>query len=280
MATKIHMEALSPTMEEGQLVRWLKNEGEQISEGDVLAEIETDKATMELVARGEGVLRKQFIAEGETAPVGSVIGVIAAEDEDIPEILAEAPAGAGAPTHEAPTEAPTVAAGEGAPGQRDVGEAAGGLAASDKTEREQYATGMQAAVESPDRRATPAVGTSQERAAGRPCRGACHAARERPDQGLAAGASTGRGGRASSSASDPGHRPRRPDHEARHRGRARRAPPAGGARRRAAPAAAMPRRRATRSRRSRTRRCGRRSRGVWPNRSARSRPSTSPSRWT
>jgi len=57
MATKVHMEALSPTMEEGQLVRWLKNEGEPVNEGDVLAEIETDKATMELVARGSGVLR-------------------------------------------------------------------------------------------------------------------------------------------------------------------------------------------------------------------------------
>src|SRR5690606_3491059 len=70
------------------------------------------------------------------------------------------------PTHEPPSEAPTAGADEGVRGQRDVGEAAAGLAASDKTEREQYATGMQAAVESPDRRATPAVGTSPERAAG------------------------------------------------------------------------------------------------------------------
>ncbi len=61
MATKVHMEALSPTMEEGQLVRWLKSEGDSVSNGDILAEIETDKATMELVARGEGVLRKILI---------------------------------------------------------------------------------------------------------------------------------------------------------------------------------------------------------------------------
>ena len=54
MATKVHMEALSPTMEEGQLVQWLKAEGDDIANGDILAEIETDKATMELVARGEG----------------------------------------------------------------------------------------------------------------------------------------------------------------------------------------------------------------------------------
>jgi len=83
MATKVHMEALSPTMEEGQLVRWLKHEGDVVSEGDVLAEIETDKATMELVARGSGVLRSITLAEGGTAPVGKVIAVIAAAGEDI-----------------------------------------------------------------------------------------------------------------------------------------------------------------------------------------------------
>ena len=83
MATKVHMEALSPTMEEGQLVRWLKNEGDQIKEGDVLAEIETDKATMELVARGSGVLRSRTLNEGQTAAVGTVIAVIAGADEDV-----------------------------------------------------------------------------------------------------------------------------------------------------------------------------------------------------
>jgi pyruvate dehydrogenase E2 component (dihydrolipoamide acetyltransferase) len=77
------MEALSPTMEEGQLVRWLKNEGDPVKEGDVLAEIETDKATMELVARGSGVLRARTLQEGQTAPVGQVIAVIAGKDEDI-----------------------------------------------------------------------------------------------------------------------------------------------------------------------------------------------------
>jgi pyruvate dehydrogenase E2 component (dihydrolipoamide acetyltransferase) len=85
MATKVHMEALSPTMEEGQLVRWLKNEGDSVKEGDVLAEIETDKATMELVARGAGVLRARMLNEGQTAAVGTVIGVIAAENEDVSE---------------------------------------------------------------------------------------------------------------------------------------------------------------------------------------------------
>jgi pyruvate dehydrogenase E2 component (dihydrolipoamide acetyltransferase) len=83
MITKVHMEALSPTMEEGQLVRWLKAEGDAVSNGDILAEVETDKATMELVARGDGVLRKILLAAGGTAPVGSVIGVIAAAGEDV-----------------------------------------------------------------------------------------------------------------------------------------------------------------------------------------------------
>ena len=83
MATKVHMEALSPTMEEGQVVKWHKAEGDQVSMGEVLAEIETDKAVMELVARGEGVLRKIFTGESETAPVGDVIAVIADEGEDI-----------------------------------------------------------------------------------------------------------------------------------------------------------------------------------------------------
>ena len=83
MATRVHMEALSPTMEEGQVVKWLKGEGDAVAQGDILAEIETDKATMELVARGEGVLRKIFVAEGVAAPVGDVIAVIGAEGEDI-----------------------------------------------------------------------------------------------------------------------------------------------------------------------------------------------------
>jgi pyruvate dehydrogenase E2 component (dihydrolipoamide acetyltransferase) len=77
------MEALSPTMEEGQLVQWLKSEGDEIANGDILAEIETDKATMELVARGDGVLRKIFLGAGGTAEVGAVIAVIASADEDI-----------------------------------------------------------------------------------------------------------------------------------------------------------------------------------------------------
>ena len=80
MATKIVMEALSPTMEEGRLVKWVKNEGDAVKNGDVLAEVETDKAVMELVARGEGVLRKRVAQEGDTAPVGTLLGVIGAPE--------------------------------------------------------------------------------------------------------------------------------------------------------------------------------------------------------
>src|ERR1700694_2073715 len=97
MATKVTMEALSPTMEEGRLVKWLKNEGDTVKSGDVLAEVETDKAVMELVARGDGVLRKRLANEGDASPVGTLLAVIAAPDENIDSIIGStAPAAAGA----------------------------------------------------------------------------------------------------------------------------------------------------------------------------------------
>lgn len=111
MATKVHMEALSPTMEEGQVVKWLKAEGDEIAAGDLLAEIETDKATMELVARGDGVLRAVLLGEGQTAPVGNVIAVIAAADEDVSDLVAAAaPAPAASPATEAEEEPARTAA--------------------------------------------------------------------------------------------------------------------------------------------------------------------------
>ena len=82
------MEALSPTMEEGQVVKWLKSEGDDVTSGEIIAEIETDKATMELIARGDGVLRAILVGEGGTAPVGEVIALIGAADEDISELQA------------------------------------------------------------------------------------------------------------------------------------------------------------------------------------------------
>ncbi|NJD17867.1 MAG: hypothetical protein FIA95_01070, partial [Gemmatimonadetes bacterium] len=107
MITKVHMEALSPTMEEGQLVRWLKAEGDAVANSEVLAEIETDKATMELGARGDGILRKILLGAGGTALVGSVIGIIAAAGDDISALAGDA--GSAAPAGEAKT--PAAAAG-------------------------------------------------------------------------------------------------------------------------------------------------------------------------
>ena len=101
MATKVFMEALSPTMEEGRLVKWLKNEGDEVKSGDPLAEVETDKAIMELVARGDGVLRKRFVPENESRPVGTLVGVIAAPDENIDALIAEGGGGSGAPAQQA-----------------------------------------------------------------------------------------------------------------------------------------------------------------------------------
>src|SRR5574341_85177 len=89
MATKVVMEALSPTMEEGRLVKWLKQEGDAVQGGDVLAEVETDKAVMELPARGEGVLREVLVPAGTTVAVGKLVAAIAAAGEDIASILAE-----------------------------------------------------------------------------------------------------------------------------------------------------------------------------------------------
>ncbi len=113
MATKIFMEALSPTMEEGKLVKWLKNEGDAVKSGDPIGEVETDKAIMELVARGDGVLRKRLINEGDSAPVGTLVGVIAAADENIDALVqgAAVPSGGGAAPRAEPEtpEIPVVA---------------------------------------------------------------------------------------------------------------------------------------------------------------------------
>jgi len=120
MATKVFMEALSPTMEEGRLVKWHKREGDAVKTGETLAEVETDKAVMELVARADGVLRQVAVTEGQTVPVGNVVAVIAAPGETVgPAAQAPAPALAGkgegggatpAPARAAPTAAAIVVA--------------------------------------------------------------------------------------------------------------------------------------------------------------------------
>jgi pyruvate dehydrogenase E2 component (dihydrolipoamide acetyltransferase) len=82
MPTKVVMEALSPTMEEGRLVEWKKQEGDSVAVGDVLAEVETDKAVMELVARTAGTLLKHIVEAGATVPVAEPVAVIGQPGED------------------------------------------------------------------------------------------------------------------------------------------------------------------------------------------------------
>ena len=114
MANKVVMAQLSPTMEEGRLVEWKVEEGDEVAQGDVVAEIETDKANMDVEALAGGVLRKIVVEEGETVPVGATIGIIAGADEDIDELLEEVRAeraGSGA-AEEAPEPEPAEASEE------------------------------------------------------------------------------------------------------------------------------------------------------------------------
>lgn len=106
MATQVVMPKLSPTMEEGQLARWLKKEGDKVSMGEPLAEIDTDKATMEMQALSNGVLRKILIGEGESAPLGQPIAIIGEPDEDISELLKTAGAAKLAKAEAAPEKLP------------------------------------------------------------------------------------------------------------------------------------------------------------------------------
>ena len=122
MATKVHMEALSPTMEEGRLVKWTKHEGDTVKSGDTLAEVETDKAVMELVARADGQLLKVVVAEGSTVPVGNIVAWIGKPGEKVdgagsteqgaaaPKPAPKAvPAGVASPAPKATTPGPTAA---------------------------------------------------------------------------------------------------------------------------------------------------------------------------
>jgi pyruvate dehydrogenase E2 component (dihydrolipoamide acetyltransferase) len=133
MAIPIEMPKLSDTMEEGVLSAWLIDEGEEVSSGDVLAQVETDKATMDLEAFDEGVLLKKVIDEGDAVPIGQLIAVIGEAGEDISDILdgqddgadAEVPSEAEETTEEAPadttpsdTDAVDEPAGDGQLGER------------------------------------------------------------------------------------------------------------------------------------------------------------------
>src|ERR1700759_4096662 len=109
MATEVLMPALSPTMTEGKIARWVKSEGDEVRAGDVLAEIETDKATMEVEAVDEGVLAKIVIPEGtEHVAVNTPIAVIAENGEDVSAAAptAKTPEPAPPPPHPEPSSSP------------------------------------------------------------------------------------------------------------------------------------------------------------------------------
>ena len=117
--TKVVMPKLSEAMETGKVIKWLRNEGDRVQSGDIVAEIETDKADVEMEAFGAGVLRKIVVPAGERAPVGSLIGVIAEPGEDIAPVLAEA--GGPSPAAKAP---PAVSPAPAAPVPKSVAPAA------------------------------------------------------------------------------------------------------------------------------------------------------------
>ena len=109
MASEVIMPQMGFDMKEGTLVRWIKREGDEVASGEIIAEIETDKAVVEIEAFDSGVLRQTLIDEGTTVPVGEVIAVIAAADEEVAERPAPAAAPAKAPAAAAappPTAAP------------------------------------------------------------------------------------------------------------------------------------------------------------------------------
>ena len=121
MATNILMPALSPTMEQGKLSKWVKKEGDSIKSGDVIAEIETDKATMEVEAVDEGVLGKILVAEGtENVAVNTPIGVIVQDGESADAAPAPTPVAASAPISAAPAAAPISASFASVPAAAEV----------------------------------------------------------------------------------------------------------------------------------------------------------------
>src|SRR5205823_549266 len=101
MPINILMPALSPTMEKGNLAKWLKKEGDKFAPGDVLAESEADKATMEVEAVDEATLAKVLVPEGATdVPVNAPIAVLAGEGEDVKAAASAAPQGQAAPAQQ------------------------------------------------------------------------------------------------------------------------------------------------------------------------------------
>ena len=132
MASRVVMPKLSDTMEEGRILRWLKSEGDAIETGQALAEVETDKATVEMEAYANGTIRKLIATEGQFVKVGDLIAIIGAPDEDISALVpaagaaapaaspAPAPAPVPAPKPPQPAAQPAAAAGGPAPTGRSL----------------------------------------------------------------------------------------------------------------------------------------------------------------
>lgn len=112
MATLIDMPKLSDTMTVGTLVKWLKKEGDPVENGDMIAEVETDKATMEVECFDDGVLLKQYCKEGDEIPVGGPIAAVGEKGEEAPAVDSGASAPSEAPKEEAPKEEPKAEAKE------------------------------------------------------------------------------------------------------------------------------------------------------------------------
>lgn len=107
MASRVVMPKLTDTMEEGLIIRWYKQEGDRVESGDPLAEIETDKAVMDLEAYASGILRKILVPAETRVAAGALIAVIAREDEDFADLLTEKPPAAEKPSAPAPTGTPS-----------------------------------------------------------------------------------------------------------------------------------------------------------------------------
>ena len=120
MAITIEMPKLSDTMEEGVLSAWLVDEGDSVSAGDILAQVETDKATMDLEAFDDGILLKKMIDEGDAVPIGEMIAVLGEEGEDISDLLGDTDGSDDVTEDDASSEAETASA-EAEPSQPEPG---------------------------------------------------------------------------------------------------------------------------------------------------------------
>ncbi|HEY7374644.1 MAG TPA: biotin/lipoyl-containing protein, partial [Polyangia bacterium] len=130
MAQILDMPQLSDTMKIGVLQKWRKNEGDKVSPGEVMAEIETDKAVMDFEAFDEGVLLKRLIADGASVPVGTPIAIIGKAGEDVAKLVDEAKARASGGGAKAATKAPEPAKPAAAPAAKPAPAAANGQAAA------------------------------------------------------------------------------------------------------------------------------------------------------